>query len=89
MAGFVRSVAVRWNSVATAPNDRQVQVQVADNFGDYPLPFLCKLTDAGWVRVDTNEPLALTPTGWREPRGFPGPKRTAFVRPQARAGSRA
>ena len=85
MSGFVSNNAVRWNAISTAPQGRSLHVQVADNFGDYPLPFPCILTEAGWVHAETRKPLAIKPTGWREGRSLPRPRRTTFAAATKRA----
>jgi hypothetical protein len=53
-----------WQPVSTAPRNRDVEVQVVDQFGFYALPFPCRLTDTGWVTHTYNH-LTLQPTHWR------------------------
>jgi len=57
-----------WREISTAPLDRNVEVQIADEGEAYVLAFLCRRTDRGWINVVKNLPLSLEPTHWREKR---------------------
>jgi hypothetical protein len=85
MRSFFTGAPAKWNLISTAPRGRNVQVQVADNFGHYPLPFLCKMTDKGWVNAETQQPLKLTPTGWRETRSQPAANRAEQPKTKSKA----
>jgi hypothetical protein len=55
-----------WKPIESAPVDREVELQVADQFGSYALTFPCRLTDGGWVNANSQGTLEVTPTHWRE-----------------------
>jgi hypothetical protein len=55
-----------WKPIESAPLDREVELQVADQFGSYALTFPCRLTDGGWVNANSRGSLEVTPTHWRE-----------------------
>ncbi len=57
-----------WREISTAPLDRNVEVQIADEGEAYVLAFPCRRTDRGWINVVKNLPLSLEPTHWRERR---------------------
>jgi hypothetical protein len=54
----------RWEPIETAPLDEDVLLLVADNIGEYELPWPCKLTANGWVS-QMGGPLAVEPICWR------------------------
>ena len=87
MSGFFGTPnSIKWSPIASAPKGRDIQVQVSDHFGEYPLPFSCRLTEKGWVNAETRKPLKIKATGWRDGRTLPRPKRTVFGKAQASAG---
>jgi hypothetical protein len=55
-----------WQPIDSAPADREVELQVADQFGSYTLMFPCRLTESGWVNANSQGQLAMQPTHWRE-----------------------
>jgi hypothetical protein len=55
-----------WKPIESAPTDREVEVQAADQFGSYKLTFPCRLTEAGWVNTASAGRLTVKPTHWRE-----------------------
>ncbi len=56
-----------WQSTATAPFDRNLQLAVIDPAGDvYALVFLCRRMLHGWVKSQTGSPVHVYPTHWRE-----------------------
>ncbi len=55
-----------WKPIDSAPADREVEVQVADQFGSYALMFPCRLTESGWVNANSQGRLEVEPTHWRE-----------------------
>ena len=57
---------VLWQEISSAPLNRNVEVQIADEGEAYVLAFPCQRTDRGWINVVKNLPLSLEPTHWRE-----------------------
>jgi hypothetical protein len=55
-----------WKPIDSAPADREVELQVADQFGSYALTFPCRLTEEGWVNANSQGRLEVEPTHWRE-----------------------
>ncbi len=55
-----------WKPIDSAPPDREVELQVVDQFGSYTLMFPCRLTDGGWVNANSQGRLEVEPTHWRE-----------------------
>ena len=55
-----------WKPIDSAPSDREVELQVSDNFGSYTLTFPCRLTSTGWVNANSKGRLEGEPTHWRE-----------------------
>ena len=55
-----------WREISSAPLNRNVEVQIADEGEAYVLAFPCRRTDRGWINVVKNLPLSLEPTHWRE-----------------------
>jgi hypothetical protein len=55
-----------WREISTAPLNRNVEVQVANQRGRFVLAFPCRRTDRGWINVIKDLPLSLERTHWRE-----------------------
>ena len=55
-----------WQTVATAPFDRDLQLAVIDAQGIHMLVFPCRRVLRGWTKSTTNEPVIVRPTHWRE-----------------------
>jgi hypothetical protein len=55
-----------WRPISTAPDDKEVEVQVNDRFGFYCLTFPVRRTGSGWVNAKTNSTLEVQPTHWRD-----------------------
>ena len=55
-----------WQSIATAPLDRELELAVIDYDGPHALIFPCRRTDWGWVKSGTRQPIYVRPTHWRE-----------------------
>jgi hypothetical protein len=55
-----------WQSVSTAPFDRDLELAVIDTDGAHALVFPCRRILNGWMKVDTKERLDVRPTHWRE-----------------------
>jgi hypothetical protein len=54
-----------WQSIATAPYDRDLELAVIEKDGLHPLVFACRRTPSGWVSVPTRERINVNPTHWR------------------------
>jgi hypothetical protein len=57
-----------WQPIETAPMGVDLFLRVADRDGAYNLPFLCKLTQAGWTSSLTGALLTVRPTHWQPPQ---------------------
>jgi hypothetical protein len=54
-----------WNSIATAPFDRDLELAVIDADGAHALVFACRRTADGWMNTRTRERVDVWPTHWR------------------------
>ena len=61
--------ASMWQSIPSAPFDRDLELAVIDDDGTHALVFPCRRIAGGWVKVATRERLDINPTHWREWRG--------------------
>ena len=59
-------VAMNWLSVETAPFDRDLELAVIDLDGVHLFVFACRRVLGGWVKANTNMPVRICPTHWRE-----------------------
>jgi hypothetical protein len=59
-----------WQPIATAPFDRDLELAVIDHAGVHELLCPCRRRLRGWVKADTNTPVNIYPTHWREWGGF-------------------
>jgi hypothetical protein len=57
---------MEWQRIATAPFDRALELAVIDYDGTHALVFPCRHVLRGWIKAETNEPLDVHPTHWRE-----------------------
>jgi hypothetical protein len=55
-----------WQPIATAAFDRDLQLAVIDHAGVHELLFPGRRLLRGWVKADTNTPINIYPTHWRE-----------------------
>jgi hypothetical protein len=55
-----------WKPIDSAPEDREVELQVADKFGSYTLMFPCRLANGAWINANSQGRLEVEPTHWRE-----------------------
>jgi hypothetical protein len=55
-----------WESVSSAPFDRDIELAVIDSDGAHALVFPCRRILNGWMKVETKERLDVRPTHWRE-----------------------
>jgi hypothetical protein len=54
-----------WQSISTAPYDRDLEVAVIEGDHLHPLVFACRRTTGGWVKVPNRERISVSPTHWR------------------------
>jgi hypothetical protein len=54
-----------WQSVSTAPYDRDLELAVIEGGHVHPLVFACRRTTSGWVKVPNREWIGVSPTHWR------------------------
>ena len=57
---------IGWRSIATAPFNRDLQLAVLGSAGASPLVFPCRRVLRGWLKSETNAPVEIYPTHWRE-----------------------
>ncbi|HVO92001.1 MAG TPA: hypothetical protein VMT22_04135 [Terriglobales bacterium] len=55
-----------WQTVASAPFDRDIELAVIDGDGPHTLVFACRRVLNGWIKAETKERLDVRPTHWRE-----------------------
>jgi hypothetical protein len=64
---------MEWQSVATAPFDRDLELAVIDRDDPHALVFPCRRVlsgrMSGWIRSGTQERIEVHPTHWREWKG--------------------
>lgn len=54
-----------WQSISTAPFDRDLELAVIEGDRVHPLVFACRRTTSGWVKVPNRERVGVSPTHWR------------------------
>lgn len=54
-----------WETIASAPYDRDLELAVVDGRQVHPLVFPCRRTTGGWIKVTTHERVIVSPTHWR------------------------
>jgi hypothetical protein len=55
-----------WQSISTAPFDRELELAVIDSEGEHALVFPCRRTSDGWIEAATKKRIEVRPTHWRE-----------------------
>jgi hypothetical protein len=56
-----------WQSISTAPFERDLELAVIDNDGEpHALVFPCRRTLGGWIDAATKRRVEVLPTHWRE-----------------------
>jgi len=55
-----------WHPISTAPFDRDLEIAVIDSNGVHAVTFPCRRELGGWIKSETNRPIDLRPTHWRE-----------------------
>jgi hypothetical protein len=54
-----------WNSIATAPDDVELELCVSDSGEYHALAFPCRRNGVGWSDVRLNKLVPIRPTHWR------------------------
>src|SRR5207248_10264900 len=58
---------MQWQTISTAPFDRDLELAVRDYDGTHALVFPCRRVLHGWINVETKKLIEkLRPTHWRE-----------------------
>jgi hypothetical protein len=58
---------VRWQSVSVpAPFNADLELAVLDSQGVHALVFPCRRVLGGWIKAETNKPIEIHPTHWRQ-----------------------
>jgi hypothetical protein len=55
-----------WQSISTAPFDRDLELAVLDKDGAHALVFPCRRIFGGWVKSQTGARIEVRPTHWRD-----------------------
>lgn len=55
-----------WHSIATAPDDQDLELAVIDDEGPHALVFPCRKTKDGWADCSSGKRVDVHPTHWRE-----------------------
>jgi hypothetical protein len=55
-----------WQPVVTAPFGRDIELAFIDADEIHALVFPCRRVHGGWVKADTNLPVNVHPSHWRE-----------------------
>jgi hypothetical protein len=54
-----------WETIATAPYDRDLELAVIEGNRVHSLVFACRRAANGWVKVSPLERITVSPTHWR------------------------
>jgi hypothetical protein len=57
---------MEWQSIATAPFDRDLELAVINYDGIHALVFPCRRILGGWTKTETERQIDVEPTHWRE-----------------------
>jgi hypothetical protein len=55
-----------WQTIKSAPFDRDLELAVIDVYGPHSLVFPCRRVLHGWVKPGTKHQVDVHPTHWRE-----------------------
>ena len=60
-------IIIMWQSISTAPYDRDLELAVLNHVGKHTLVFPCRRTETGtWINAMTKKRVEVQPTHWRE-----------------------
>jgi hypothetical protein len=54
-----------WETISTAPYDRDLELAVIEKGHVHPLVFACRRMPTGWIKVASRERVFVSPTHWR------------------------
>lgn len=54
-----------WETISTAPYDRDLEVAVIEKDHVHALVFACRRATNGWIKASTKERILVSPTHWR------------------------
>jgi hypothetical protein len=57
---------MEWQTITTAPFDRDLELAVIDSTGVHALVFPCRRVLRGWMKAQTGSSVDVHPTHWRE-----------------------
>ncbi len=57
---------LEWQTILSAPFDRDLEIAVIDADGPHALIFPCRRAPQGWVKAQSKERVDVHPTHWRE-----------------------
>lgn len=57
---------MEWQTISTAPFDRDLELAVIDADGQHALVFPCRRVLHGWEKAETHSLVSVHPTHWRE-----------------------
>ena len=55
-----------WQTISTAPFDRDVELAVFDKGEHHAVVFRCRQIPGGWLNAESTKWLPIRPTHWRE-----------------------
>jgi hypothetical protein len=55
-----------WQSISSAPFDRDLELAVIDADGEHTLIFACRRVADGWIKAANKQRIDVRPTHWRE-----------------------
>jgi hypothetical protein len=62
----LQNYSMEWESIATAPFDRELELAVIDKDGPHALAFACRRIAGGWTNAKSKQQIDVRPTHWRE-----------------------
>jgi hypothetical protein len=57
---------MKWQSLHTAPFDRDLELAVLEKDEEHSLVFPCRRTNGGWINSETKQRVAVQPSHWRD-----------------------
>ena len=64
--GLSNYSAMKWQPIATAPYNVDLELAVIDRLGTHKLVFPSRRIPVGWLKSETDEWVEVHPTHWRE-----------------------
>jgi hypothetical protein len=66
LARVKEMASASWNTIDSAPFDRDLELAVLESKDFHALIFRCRRTPQGWINAATGQPVGVRPTHWRE-----------------------